>query len=106
MGKEAPCEGHGGHASAVKEDVVPQTPLLRAQAANGEVRLTALGAWTAPNAGELERLIEPIGVQFVPSATEKPSRAQLVVIDPTAPRALDSERIQTTARNGSYANLP
>jgi len=40
------------------EDVVAGTPLLRAQTAEGEVRLTAAGAWTALNAAELERLVE------------------------------------------------
>src|SRR5262245_12469916 len=42
---------------AVMEDVVVATPLLRAQTAEGEVRLVAAGAWTAPNAAELERLV-------------------------------------------------
>src|SRR5262245_25268725 len=42
---------------AVMEDVVVATPLLRAQTAEGKVRLVAAGAWTAPNAAELERLV-------------------------------------------------
>jgi phospholipid/cholesterol/gamma-HCH transport system permease protein len=44
--------------TAVEEDVVARTPLLSAQTANGEVRLTAAGAWTAPNAAELEGLVQ------------------------------------------------
>ena len=43
--------------TAVMEDVVVATPLLRAHSAEGEVRLVAAGAWTAPNAAELERLV-------------------------------------------------
>ena len=43
---------------AVEEDVVGRTPLLSAQTADGEVRLTAAGAWTAPNAAELEGLVQ------------------------------------------------
>jgi phospholipid/cholesterol/gamma-HCH transport system substrate-binding protein len=35
-----------------------------------------------------------------------PSLAQLVVADPIALAALDSERIQTVSANGSYASLP
>jgi phospholipid/cholesterol/gamma-HCH transport system permease protein len=45
---------------------VPGTPLLRAQTADGQVRLTAAGAWTAPNAAELERLVQ--GFALDPSA--------------------------------------
>jgi len=44
--------------TAVEEDVVARTPLLSAQTADGEVRLTAAGAWTAPNAAELEGLVQ------------------------------------------------
>jgi phospholipid/cholesterol/gamma-HCH transport system permease protein len=44
--------------TAVEEVVVARTPLLSAQTADGEVRLTAAGAWTAPNAAELERLVQ------------------------------------------------
>jgi phospholipid/cholesterol/gamma-HCH transport system permease protein len=36
---------------------VVRTPLLSAHTADGEVRLLAAGAWTAPNAAELERLV-------------------------------------------------
>jgi hypothetical protein len=46
--------------TAVEEDVVARTPLLRAQSADGEVRLTTAGAWTAPNAAELEGLVQGI----------------------------------------------
>lgn len=41
-----------------------------------------------------------------PEATAKPSAAQLVVADPTALAALDSERIQTVSANGAYASVP
>jgi phospholipid/cholesterol/gamma-HCH transport system permease protein len=44
--------------TAVEEDVVARTPLLSAQTADGEIRLTAAGAWTAPNAAELEGLVQ------------------------------------------------
>jgi len=37
---------------------VARTPLLSAQTADGEVRFTAAGAWTAPNAAELEGLVQ------------------------------------------------
>src|SRR5262249_10342846 len=48
-------------AIAVMEDVVAGTPLLQeAQTADGQVRLTAAGAWTAPNAAELERLVQQL----------------------------------------------
>jgi phospholipid/cholesterol/gamma-HCH transport system permease protein len=43
--------------TAVMEDLVVVTPLLRAQTAEGEVRLVAAGAWTAANAADLERLV-------------------------------------------------
>ena len=33
-------------------------PLLEAHAADGEIRLTAAGAWTAPHAAELEHLVQ------------------------------------------------
>ena len=39
-------------------------------------------------------------------AATRPSLAQLVVADPIALAALDSERIQTISANGSYASLP
>ena len=35
------------------EDVVAETPLLEAHTADGELRLTAAAAWTAPHAAEL-----------------------------------------------------
>ena len=38
------------------------TPLLQAQTADGHLRLTAAGAWTAPNAAELERLVHEFTV--------------------------------------------
>src|SRR5262245_57020591 len=40
------------------EDVVAGTPLAWAQTSDGQVRLTAAGAWNAPNAVELERLVQ------------------------------------------------
>src|SRR6516162_3085751 len=40
------------------EDVVAGTPLLEAHTADGELRLTAAAAWTAPHAAELERRVE------------------------------------------------
>jgi phospholipid/cholesterol/gamma-HCH transport system substrate-binding protein len=39
-------------------------------------------------------------------AAEKPSAAQLVVLDPTALAALDTERVQSASANGAFANLP
>jgi len=41
---------------------VAGTPLLQAQTADGHLRLTAAGAWTAPNAAELERLVHEFTV--------------------------------------------
>src|SRR5262249_37783638 len=41
-----------------------------------------------------------------PKSTEKPSPAQLVVVDPTALAALDSERIQSASADGAYASFP
>jgi phospholipid/cholesterol/gamma-HCH transport system permease protein len=41
------------------------TPLLSFEIDAGKVRLTAAGAWTAPNAAELERLVEALGSQAV-----------------------------------------
>jgi ABC-type uncharacterized transport system auxiliary subunit len=38
-------------------------------------------------------------------AAEKPSAAQLVVRDPTALAALDTERVQSALANGAFANL-
>ena len=46
--------------TAVEENVVARPPLLSAHTADGEVRLTAAGAWTAPNAAALERLVHGI----------------------------------------------
>jgi len=45
-------------------------------------------------------------VPRAPETTAKPSPAQLVVPDPTAVAALDSERIQTASANGAYASVP
>jgi phospholipid/cholesterol/gamma-HCH transport system substrate-binding protein len=39
-------------------------------------------------------------------ATARPVPLQLVVTDPTALAALDSERIQTVSANGAYASVP
>jgi phospholipid/cholesterol/gamma-HCH transport system substrate-binding protein len=41
-----------------------------------------------------------------PPSAGAPSFVQLVIVDPTAVTALDSERIQTVSANGSYASLP
>jgi phospholipid/cholesterol/gamma-HCH transport system substrate-binding protein len=41
-----------------------------------------------------------------PRAAGTPIPAQLVIPDPTALAALDSERIQTVSANGAYASLP
>jgi phospholipid/cholesterol/gamma-HCH transport system substrate-binding protein len=45
-------------------------------------------------------------VPRVGEAAEKPSAAQLVVLDPTALAALDTERVQRASANGAFANLP
>jgi phospholipid/cholesterol/gamma-HCH transport system substrate-binding protein len=41
-----------------------------------------------------------------PQTAGTPSLAQLIVLDPTALAALDSERIQTASANGSFVSLP
>jgi phospholipid/cholesterol/gamma-HCH transport system substrate-binding protein len=45
-------------------------------------------------------------VPSTPESTERPLPLQLVVPDPTALAALDSERIQTAKTDGGYASLP
>jgi len=45
-------------------------------------------------------------VPRVAEAAEKPLAAQLVVLDPTALAALDTERVQSASANGAFANLP
>jgi phospholipid/cholesterol/gamma-HCH transport system permease protein len=58
-------------ANAVMEDVVEGMPLLRAQTTEGELRLAAAGAWTAPNAADLERLVQEVVAD--PPTTRNPA---------------------------------
>src|SRR5262249_14656547 len=63
-GVKAPSGTKGiSWAIAVMEDVVAGTPLLQAQTADGKVRLMAARAWTAPNAAELERLVQQLTLE-------------------------------------------
>jgi phospholipid/cholesterol/gamma-HCH transport system permease protein len=49
---------------AIMEDVVAATPLSWARASDGQMRLMAAGAWTAPNAAELERLVQQLTLEL------------------------------------------
>jgi phospholipid/cholesterol/gamma-HCH transport system permease protein len=64
------------------EDVVAGTPLAWARTSDGQVRLTAAGAWTAPNAVELERLVQRL--------TAEPSGGSAASIDMHAIERFDT----------------
>ena len=68
--------------TAVEEDAVGRTSLLSAQTDDGEVRLTAAGAWTAPNATTLERLVQGI--------VSDPAKASAAAIDMGAIEQFDT----------------
>jgi len=61
---------------------VADTPLLRAQTADEEIRLMAAGAWTAANAAELERRMEAVASD---ASTARPA-----VVDMRAIEQLDT----------------
>jgi phospholipid/cholesterol/gamma-HCH transport system permease protein len=60
------------------EDVVAETPLLRAQTADEEIRLMAAGAWTAANAAELERRMEAVASD---ASTARPAVLDMQAIE-------------------------
>jgi phospholipid/cholesterol/gamma-HCH transport system permease protein len=64
------------------EDVVAATPLSWARTGDGQVRLTATGAWTAPHAAELECLVQRL--------TSEPSGAGAASIDMHAIERFDT----------------
>jgi len=64
------------------EDVVAGTPLAWARTSDGQVRLMAAGAWTAPNAVELERLVHRL--------TSEPSGGGAASIDMHAIERFDT----------------
>src|SRR5215471_6205907 len=73
------------------EDVVAGTPLAWARTSDGQVRLMAAGAWTAPNAVELERLVHRL--------TSEPSGGGAASIDMHAIERFDTYGALLLARS-------
>lgn len=68
--------------------------------------VAGLERMTGGSAAKARLVTYDLTVPRAAEATEKPSAAQLVVSDPTALAALDTERVQSASANGAFANLP
>jgi phospholipid/cholesterol/gamma-HCH transport system substrate-binding protein len=68
--------------------------------------VAGLERMTGGAAAEARLVTYDLTVPRAGEAAEKPSAAQLAVLDPTALAALDTERVQSASADGAFANLP
>lgn len=68
--------------------------------------VAGLERMTGGSAAKARLVTYDLTIPHVPETTEKQSPSQIVVPDPIALAALDSERIQTVSANGAYASVP
>jgi phospholipid/cholesterol/gamma-HCH transport system substrate-binding protein len=68
--------------------------------------VAGLERMTGGSAAKARLVTYDLTVPHAAEAAEKPSAEQLVVLDPTALAALDTERVQSVSAEGAFANLP